>query len=242
MLPLAAFLSEEQFLSWGWRIPFFLSALMVLVGYIVRRTLEETPAFAEESSHDEVPAAPLKVLFRDYKKPLFQVFCASLIASIGSVFTVFGLSYATGAAYGIGMSPTLMLWVAILANVVATVIIPVYAALSDRIGRKPIFLFGTVSSAVAIALFLWSISTGDGTLIMVTGVLVGGFVASLTNAVWPATYAERFPTSVRLSGMAIGTQFASPSPVSARSPRPHWPVSAAPRSGCCPPSMPWSSA
>jgi MFS family permease len=141
----------------------------------------------------------LKVLFRDYRKPLLQVFVAALISSVGSTFTVFALSYAT--------STTLMLWLAIIANVVATVIIPVYAAISDRIGRKPVFLAGTIGCAVTIVLFLWAISTGGGTLILILGVLLGGFVYSLTNAVWPATYAERFPTTVRLSGIAIGTQF-----------------------------------
>jgi MFS family permease len=207
VLPLAALLPHDQLLSWGWRVPFWLSAAVVLVGYIVRRTLEETPAFEEEAAHNDVPAVPLKVLFRDHRTPLLQVFFAALISSIGSMFAVFALSYATSKTYGIGVSPSLMLWLAIIANIVATVIIPVYASISDRIGRKPLFLTGTIGCAVTVVLFLWAISTGSTALILITGVLLGGLVYSLTNAVWPATYAERFPTKVRLSGMAIGTQF-----------------------------------
>lgn len=207
VLPLAGLLSQEQLLAWGWRIPFWLSAVVVLVGYIVRRTLEETPAFQDEAEHGEVPSVPLKVLFRDYRTPLVQVFFAALISSIGSTFAVFALSLATSKTYGIGVSTSLMLWVAVIANIVATVIIPVYASWSDRIGRKPIFLAGTIGCAVTVVLFLWSISTADTTLIVITGVLLGGVVYSLTNAVWPVTYAERFPTKVRLSGMAVGTQF-----------------------------------
>ncbi|MBT2249061.1 MHS family MFS transporter [Arthrobacter sp. BHU FT2] len=206
VLPLAALLSEEQLLSWGWRVPFWISALMIVVGFIVRRTLEESPAFGEEAEADRVPSAPLGVLFREYKKPLFQVIFAALISSVGSTFATFGLSYATSKTYGIGLSPTMMLWVAILANIVATLIIPVFATISDRIGRKPVFMTGTIGCAVSVVVFLWSISTGDSTLVMITGIALGGIVYSLTNAVWPVTYAERFPTKVRLSGMAVGTQ------------------------------------
>lgn len=85
-----------------------------------------------------------------------------------------------------------MLWLAIIANIIATAIIPVYATLSDRTGRKPVLLTGTIGCAVTIVAFLWPISTGNGSLIMIIGVLLGGFVCSLTNAVWPAT--QRFPT------------------------------------------------
>ncbi len=79
--------------------------------------------------------------------------------------------------------------------------------LSDRIGRKPVFVSGLIGSAVMVTAFLWSISRGDVPLVLVTGILLAGVIYSMPNAVWPATYAEYFPTSVRLSGMAIGTQF-----------------------------------
>lgn len=207
VLPLAALLSDEQFHAWGWRIPFWLSAVMVVVGFVVRCTLEETPAFGEQAHENRVLTAPLGVLFRDYRKPLIRVFFAALISSIGSTFAVFALSYATSKTYGIGISVTLMLWVAIIANIIATLIIPVYATISDRIGRKPVFLTGTIGCAINVVVFLWAISTRDTTLIMITGICLVGIVYSLTNAVWSATYAEQFPTKVRLSGMAVGTQF-----------------------------------
>ena len=207
VLPLAALLSEDAFHSWGWRVPFWLSAVVVLVGYIVRRTLEETPAFAEEAQHGEVPSVPLKVLFRDYRAELAKVFCAALVSSIGTTFAVFALSYATSTTYHNGISTSLMLWVAIVANLIAAAIIPFFGALSDRIGRKPVFITGDILCAVLVVAFLWSISTGNHTLVFATGVVLGGIVYSLTNAVWPATYAELFPTKVRLSGMAVGTQF-----------------------------------
>ena len=206
-LPLAAILPEEQLLSWGWRVPFWLSAFVVLVGFIIRRNLDETPEFRAEQQHRVVPTAPLGVLFRDHWRGVLRVFFAAFIAMVNTTFQVFALNFATSDDYGIGISSTTMLWLAICANVVAIGTIPLWARLSDRVGRKPVFLSGLVGSAVLVTAFLWSISQANVPLVLMTGMLLAGVVYSMPNACWPATYAEYFPTSVRLSGMAIGTQF-----------------------------------
>ena len=205
VLPLAALLPEDQLLSWGWRLPFWLSVAVVIVGYIVRARLEETPAFQSEVSHHEVPRAPLKTLLTDYRKELLQVFFAALIASVGTTFAVFALSFSQMMRPPVSTST--LLWTAIIGNLVAVFIIPAWATLSDRIGRRPVFIAGNILCAIWVVFFLWSIAYGGDALILTTGVILGGVVYSITNAVWPATYAERFPTQVRLSGMAIGTQF-----------------------------------
>jgi MFS family permease len=206
-LPLAAVLPEDQLLSWGWRVPFLLSALVVLVGYLIRRTLHETPAFQEEADRGEVPRAPLGVLFADHWKGVLRVFLAAFIAMVNTTFQIFALNFATSDDYGIKISSTTMLWLAIVANVVAIGCIPLWARLSDRVGRKPVFLLGIVGSAVLVTAFLAAISQRQVVLTFVLGVALAGVVYSMSNAVWPATYAEYFPTRVRLSGMAIGTQF-----------------------------------
>ncbi|MGW0017614.1 MFS transporter [Rhodococcus sp. NPDC003382] len=206
-LPLAALLSDEQLHAWGWRIPFWLSAVVVLVGFLIRRTLDETPEFHAEQEHAEVPRAPLSLLLRDHWRGVLRVFFASFIAMVNTAFQVFALNFATDDEYSIGIDSSTMLWLAIIANVIAVGTIPLWAMLSDRIGRKPVFLTGLIGSAVLVAAFLWSISRGDVPLVLITGILLAGVVYSMPNACWPATYAEYFPTSVRLSGMAIGTQF-----------------------------------
>jgi MFS family permease len=204
-LPLAAVLSDTQLRSWGWRIPFWISALVVLIGYFIRRSLDETPEFKVEAESEDVPRTPLAELVRDHWASVVRVFFAAFIASVNTMFAVFALSFAT--SDDIGISKTLMLWLAIVANVVAILVIPAWATLSDRIGRKKVFVTGVLGSGVLTFAFLGAIADANGLLVFVLGVLLAGIVYSMPNAVWPATYAEYFPTSVRLSGMAIGTQF-----------------------------------
>ncbi|RFP17813.1 MFS transporter [Duganella sp. BJB488] len=200
-LPLSA-LPEEQLLSWGWRIPFFLSAIVVAVGMWVRRTLPETPAFAEESGH-KPSRMPLALLFRDHKANLLRVIFAALVSVVSTIFSVFTLSYAVNTMH---IPRSTMLTVLVLANVVALGAIPLFAALSDRVGRKPVFIFGALGSAALIWPYMWSISTVNLPLVFTFGLLLSGVVYSAANGVWPSLYGEMFSTRVRLSGMAIGTQ------------------------------------
>ncbi len=206
-LPLAAALPEDQLLSWGWRVPFLLSSVVVLAGYLIRRTLHETPEFESEAESGDVPRAPLGELFADHWRGVLRVFLAAFIAMVNTTFQIFALNFATSDDYGIKISSTTMLWLAIVANLVAIACIPLWARLSDRIGRKPVFMIGILGSAVFVTAFLYAISQRQVVLTFVLGVALAGVVYSMSNAVWPATYAEYFPTSVRLSGMAIGTQF-----------------------------------
>ncbi|MFH8973603.1 MFS transporter [Streptomyces sp. NPDC017890] len=202
-LPIAA-LPEEHLLSWGWRVPFWLSVVVAVVGYVIRRKLDETPAFTQQTATEGVVKMPLAVLARDHWADVLRVVAGALIASVSTIFTVWALSYATSDS--VGMSRTAMLWVGALANVVALAAIPLWATLSDRIGRRPVFLVGAVGSAVTMFLYLWAISAGSYPLTFLTGIVAFGVVYSAANGVWPAFYGEMFSTRVRLSGVAIGTQ------------------------------------
>ncbi|SEG88039.1 Na+/melibiose symporter [Nonomuraea solani] len=201
-LPIAA-LPEEQLLSWGWRVPFWLSVVVAAVGLVIRRTLEETPAFEQEVATNTVAKMPLAVLFREHWQDVLRVVVAAVIASVSTIFTVHALSYAVN-TMGLERGP--MLWVGVLANVAAVITIPMWGTLSDRIGRKPVFIGGSLGCAVLMFAYLWSISIGSYALIFVLGILMFGVVHSATSGVWPSFYGEMFTTRVRLSGMAVGTQ------------------------------------
>ncbi len=201
-LPISA-LSEQDLLSWGWRIPFFLSAVVVAVGVWVRRTLPETPAFAEEAAAHETPKLPMAELFKYHTPDVLRVVFAALVSVVSTIFGVFVLSYAVNTMH---IPRTQMLLLLVSTNVVALAAIPLWAILSDRIGRRPVFLIGAIGSAIMIWPTLWAISRADVTLIFVSGLLLSGVIYSAANGIWPSLYGEMFETRVRLSGMAIGTQ------------------------------------
>jgi MFS family permease len=201
-LPISA-LSEQDLLSWGWRIPFFLSAIVVAVGFWVRRTLPETPAFAEEAAAHETPKLPMAELFKNHSADVVRVVFAALVSVVSTIFGVFVLSYAVNTMH---IPRTQMLLLLVSTNVVALAAIPLWAILSDRIGRRPVFLIGAIGCAIMIWPTLWAISRADVTLIFIFGLLLSGVIYSAANGVWPSLYGEMFDTRVRLSGMAIGTQ------------------------------------
>ena len=201
-LPISA-LPEDQLLSWGWRVPFFLSAIVVAVGFWVRRTLPETPAFKEEADANETVKLPAAVLFRDHTPAVLRVIFGALVSVVSTIFGLFVLSYAVNTVH---IPRATMLTLLVCSNVVALAAIPLWAILADRIGRRPVFIFGALGCAVLIWPTLWAISRGDLTLIFIFGLLTSGIVYSASNAIWPSLYGEMFDTRVRLSGMAIGTQ------------------------------------
>jgi MFS family permease len=201
-VPIAA-LPDEQLYSWGWRIPFFLSVFVVAVGYWVRRTLPETPEFEKAEQSHEVAKLPVAVLFRDHWPSVLRVILCALVSVVSTIVATWSLSYATDS---VGLDKATYLWVVVAANVVALGTIPLWARLSDRIGRRPVFAFGALGSAVLVFPFLWAVGQGNFGLIFLFGILLSGVVYSAANGIWPSLYGEMFSTNVRYSGMAIGTQ------------------------------------
>ncbi|TDV55013.1 MFS transporter [Actinophytocola oryzae] len=198
-LPVAA-LPEDSLLSWGWRIPFWASAVVVLVGYLIRRRLEETPVFEKQENVSKLPVVDL---FRDHWRDVLRVVLASMIASVSTIFTVYALSFAVNT---MDLERTPMLWVGVMANVVALAALPLCATLADRVGRKPVFIAGSLGCAVLMFAYLGAIAAGSYPLVFLVGIVMFGLVYSATNGIWPAFYGEMFTARVRLSGMAIGTQ------------------------------------
>jgi MFS family permease len=201
-IPVSA-LPEADLLAWGWRIPFFLSAIVVAVGFWVRRTLPETPAFKAEETQHVTPKLPVVELFSHHGADVLRVIFAALVSVVSTIFSVFTLSYAVNTVH---IPRTTMLTVLVLANVIALGAIPLWAMLADRIGRRPVFVLGALGSAALIWPYMWALSTANIPMIFFLGLLLSGVVYSAANGVWPALYGEMFDTRVRLSGMAIGTQ------------------------------------
>lgn len=201
-IPVAS-MPEDQLLSWGWRIPFLLSALVLLVAYLVRRTMPETPVFENIKDNAQVARFPVVTLLRDYWPDVLRVIVCALIATVSTMTAVFALGYATSK---FGVARPTMLWAGVLGNVTALITQPLWALLADKIGRKPVFIGGVLGCAVLLFPYFMLVTSGNTIAIFAAAMILSGIVYAAPNAIWPSFYAEMFDARVRYSGTAIGTQ------------------------------------
>jgi MFS family permease len=202
-LPLATYLPKAAFNAWGWRIPFLLSVLVIIAGYIIRSKVEETPAFTEEGEHGEVPRTPIIQAFKTSWQDMLRVVCMALMNVIPVVATIFGGAYAVQAAYKVGFAPGVYLWIPVLGNILAVLVIPFVGDLSDRIGRRPPIIIGALASGVLSFAYLYAISIKNVPLAILLSLLMWGAVYQGYNAVFPSFYPELFQTRIRVTAMAI---------------------------------------
>lgn len=202
-LPLAHYMPTEAFNSWGWRVPFLLSFIVIVVGYIIRREVSETPAFAQEDEQGKVPKAPVIQAVTQSWRDMLRVICASLMNVIPVVTSVFGAAYAVQPGYGIGFNKDVYLWIPVLGNCVAVLVIPFVGNLSDKIGRKPPMIVGSLAAGLLSFVYLYAISIHNVPLAIIISLLMWGVVYQGYNAVFPSFYPEMFPTRTRVSAMAI---------------------------------------
>ncbi|MEH0108374.1 MFS transporter [Tersicoccus sp. MR15.9] len=200
-LPIAA-LPQDQLLAWGWRIPFWLSLVVVVVAFLVRRSLEEPEVFEEKAEHADLVRLPLTEMLRTHPKQFVQTVLMSFETVTNTLMQSFGLAYAVV----VGIPATTMLWVSVVGNALAIFSQPLMASFSDRIGRKPLFVTGVIGSGVMIFIYFWSISTQDIALVFITSTLITAGTYAMSNAIYPAWFPELFNVRMRYSGVAIGLQ------------------------------------
>jgi MFS family permease len=201
MLPFVS-LPDDAELSWGWRVPFWLSAVVVVVAYFIRRRLHETPEFDEAKATGAIARMPLKPLLQNHWKDVIRVVLCAFIAAVSTVFGTLAIAYGKK----VGLEAGITLWLVVVANIVALFTQPLFGILADRIGRKPVFIYGALSSAALMPFYMLSMSGGNTVLTFALAVATFSFGYAAANAVWPSFYGEMFSTQVRFSGMAIGTQ------------------------------------
>jgi MFS family permease len=202
-LPLAHYMEPEAFNSWGWRIPFLLSFVVIVAGYIIRREVTETPAFAEVEAKAAVVKAPMVQAVQESWRDMLRVICMALMNVIPVVTSIFGAAYAVQPGYGIGFSKDVYLWIPVMGNILAVIVIPFVGNLSDKIGRRPPIIFGALASGLLSFAYLYAISVKNVPLAVCMSLLMWGIVYQGYNAVFPSFYPELFPTRTRVSAMAI---------------------------------------
>jgi MFS family permease len=202
-LPLAYFMPDDAFNSWGWRIPFLLSAVVLIAGFIIRREVHETPAFTQAEAKGAVTKSPVAEAFQQNWQNMGLVMCMALMNVIPVVATVFGAAYAVQPAYGIGFSKSVYLWIPVVGNLVAVLVIPFVGNWSDKIGRRPMIIGGALGSGLLSFGYLYAISIHSVPLAFGMSLLMWGVVYQGYNAVFPSFYPELFQTRYRVSAMAI---------------------------------------
>src|SRR5829696_6039969 len=197
-------LPEEQFLAWGWRMPFLLSAVVVVVGLFIRLRIAESPVFEEVKETHTEAQAPILDVFRSNAKNILLI--AGMRLAINTTFyasTVFALSYATA---NLGISNSAMLTCILITAALGFVVKPLYGLLSDRIGRRPIYAAGSIIGALLAFPFFWALETRSVILIFLAFFLIINISHDLNDAVESSFFSELFGARVRYTGAALGHQ------------------------------------
>jgi MFS transporter, MHS family, shikimate and dehydroshikimate transport protein len=200
-------LPADDFLSWGWRLPFLASAILVVIGLFVRLRLAETPAFERIKEQAALARMPLVEVVT--KQPRnFLIAIGLKISEVAWVYvlTVFTIVYATGT---LGLSRMLILYAILLAAILEFVTMPLFGWLSDQVGRRPMYLVGAALSALCAFPVFWLLDTRDPTIVAVTIAIAMSVTHATMFAPQAAFLPELFGTRVRFSGASLGCQIAA---------------------------------
>jgi metabolite-proton symporter len=200
-------LPEDQFLSWGWRVPFLMSIVLVGVGLVIRLRIQETPVFARVKEAQTEARRPIaELLTTQWRAVLLAV--GARIAENGAfyIYTVFVLVYGTQKA---GIDRETILSGVLIAAACALVAIPFFGALSDRVGRRPVYLFGAAVTALFGYPLFWLLDTGSTPLVWLALIVPLVFAHSPMYGPQAAFLSELFDTRVRYSGASLGAQLSS---------------------------------
>jgi metabolite-proton symporter len=204
---MAGFQSEADFLSWGWRVPFLLSALLVVVGWYIRNRVSESPMFEAALVEAEAPPKlPAMEVFRERPRALILGAGLRVGENISYyILTVFSLTYLVDVA---AETRSLALNALLIGAAVQFFAIPLFARLSDSVGRRPVYAFGGLGLAAFAFLFFPMLGSGDPALI-VGAIVLGLVLHSAMYGPQAAFITELFPTRIRYSGVSIAYQLTS---------------------------------
>lgn len=209
-LGLFALLPEEQFLSWGWRIPFLFSAALLIVGLYIRLKVSESPVFQEaqaKAAQAKVakPKVPLVEILRRPKTLLIVGFAGIGGFAIQAMFSTFAISFAEEH----GTAPSVALWSFAFSQFFAAITIPAFAALSDRLGRRPVMVTGYVLMAAFAFPVFWMLAQGSTVLTVAAFMISLPLFQAMTFGPMAAFLGESFGTMSRYTGASLGYQIAS---------------------------------
>lgn len=207
MAAVSAATTPEQFLAWGWRIPFLLSAVLVVVGFIIRRSVTESPSFKRLKSANAQARVPIATIFRTQKKRVLLMVASQAAENTSFyIIAVYSLVYLT---QQLNIDRPLALRALMISAVFTLLAQPVFGALSDRIGRKKVFLGGMAFLGLFIFPFFEMLNTGSYPLIVAAMAIAMMIGQGSTQATQSSLFAEQFPSAIRYSGVSLAYQLAT---------------------------------
>lgn len=210
-LLLSWLLTDEQFMSWGWRVPFILSAVLVIIGLYVRVSLHETPVFAKIAKAGKQVKVPMGTLLTKHlKATIIGTFIMLATYTLFYIMTVYSMTFSTAAVpVGLGFSRNDVLWMLMMAVIGFGVMVPIAGYLADKFGRRKCMIVITSLMIVfALAVFQPLLGSGNPTLVMAF-LLIGLSLMGLTFGPMGALLPELFPTEVRYTGASFSYNVAS---------------------------------
>ncbi|MCK2017460.1 MFS transporter [Peribacillus frigoritolerans] len=203
-LSIMTLLPENAFMTWGWRIPFIFSALLVFFGLWIRKGIDETPSFKKVKESGEVPKLPIVETLKNYWREVLIAVGAKVVETAPFyIFSTFVVSYATA---NLGFSRTSTLTAVMIATIITTILIPIMGNLSDKIGRKKLFIGGTIGMALFAFPYFWLLQQKSVLLLIVATVIGLGVIWAPITAVLGTMFSEIFDAKIRYTGITLGYQ------------------------------------
>ncbi len=204
---LFSYLPDEAFLSWGWRIPFLFGIVLTGLGFFIRLRVMESPVFAQAQEEKPAVRLPIITVLRDHKRNVLLAMGARMAENaFFYIFTIWVLSYAM---QHLGVAKSVLLNGVLAGSAVQLVAIPWFGALSDRFGRKPVYLAGTVFLLLYCQPFFWLVETRE-TVWIWTAIVIGMIGHAALYGPQAAFFSELFGTQTRYTGASLGYQLAAP--------------------------------
>lgn len=197
-------LPDGSFMTWGWRVPFILSALLVLFGLWIRKGIDETPEFKKVQASGDIPKLPIVDTLKFHWREVLIAIGAKFVETAPFyIFSTFIVSYGTT---NLGFTRTSTLTAVMIATLVTTILIPVMGSLSDRVGRKKLYIVGAIGMALFSFPYFWMIQQGSVALLVLATVISLGVIWAPITAVLGTMFSEIFDAKVRYTGISLGYQ------------------------------------
>ncbi|GAX88581.1 MFS transporter [Effusibacillus lacus] len=201
---MTAVTDDKEFLSWGWRVPFVLSMILVVIGLWIRGGIDESPVFEETKQKGEISKLPIADTFKYHWKEVLLATGMKVVETAPFyILTTFVITYATG---NLKLDKTGVLNAVTIASLVTTILIPLMGRWADKHGRKPMYIWGTLFMLLFVFPYFWLLNLGTIFSVTVATIIGLGVIWAPITAVLGTLYSEIFSTNVRYTGVTVGYQ------------------------------------